>query len=75
MEVLRQDHIRDQALGNYERDLENMAGVCLYYPVERRIFENIVAKRSRRFDRSRAKTRAYQARKKETSKRKHSVAF
>ena len=30
-EVLRQDHVRDQVLDGYERDLEIMVGHCLYY--------------------------------------------
>ncbi|KAH8749802.1 hypothetical protein BGZ57DRAFT_968235 [Hyaloscypha finlandica] len=30
-EVLRQDHIRDQVLNSYERDLEVTSGNCLYY--------------------------------------------
>jgi hypothetical protein len=29
-EVLRQDHVRDQVLDSYEKDLEIMLGSCLY---------------------------------------------
>ena len=48
-EVLRQDHIRDQALDGYERDLEVILGSCLYYRMLSRTFSHALGACSRRF--------------------------
>jgi hypothetical protein len=64
-EVLRQDHIQDQVLDRYERDLAAMAGCCLYCRVEGRKFDHPAQKCSRRFHWTRAKSEEYQARKRE----------
>ena len=37
--VLRQGHVRDQALDSYERDLEIIIGLYLYYRVAGRGFD------------------------------------
>ena len=64
-EVLRQDHVQDQALDGYERDLEIMSGNCLYCRALGRRFEHPAHKCSQRFHWIHAKNEAYQTRKKE----------
>jgi hypothetical protein len=64
-EVLRQDHVRDQVLDSYERDLEIMSGICLYCGVQSRRFNHAPGKCSRRFHWIQAKKEAYQTRKRE----------
>jgi hypothetical protein len=64
-EVLRQDHIRDQVLDSYERDLEVMLGNCLYCRLLGRKFNHVPGKCSRRFHWINAKNEAYQTRKRE----------
>jgi hypothetical protein len=64
-EVLRQDHIRDQVLDSYERDLEVMSGNCLYCRMLGRRFHHAAGKCSRRFHWINAKSEAYQTRKRE----------
>jgi hypothetical protein len=48
-EVLRQDHVRDQVLDSYERDLEVMLGSCLYCRLLSRKFDHAPGACSRRF--------------------------
>jgi len=48
-EVLRQDHIKDQVLDSYGRDLEIMLGICLYCGVQGRKFNHTPSECSRRF--------------------------
>jgi hypothetical protein len=67
-EVLRQDHVRDQVLDSYERDLEVMLGSCLYYRILGRKFNHALGACSRRFHWIRAKNEAYQTRKREEKK-------
>ena len=50
-EVLRQDHVRDQVLDSYERDLEIMSGSCLYCQVMGRRFLHMPGACSRRCSR------------------------
>jgi len=64
-EVLRQDHVRDQVLDSYERDLEMMIGLCLYCRIEGRKFDHTPGKCSRRFRWIRAKQEAYHTRDRE----------
>ena len=64
-EVLRQDHVRDEALDSYEKDLEIMIGSCLYCRVGHRKFDHMPDACSRRFEWIRAKETAYQTRRKE----------
>jgi Lhr-like helicase len=64
-EVLRQDHIKDQVLDSYERDLEIMLGICLYCRVQGRKFDHAPGKCSRRFHWIHAKNEALQTRRKE----------
>jgi hypothetical protein len=64
-EVLRQDHIRDQVLDSYERDLEVMLGSCLYCRILGRRFNHEPGACSRRFHWIHAKNEAYQTRKRE----------
>ena len=64
-EVLRQDHIKDQALDSYERDLEIMLSICLYYRILGRKFNHTPGACSRRFHWIYAKNEAYQTRKRE----------
>jgi len=64
-EVLRQDYVRDQVLDSYERDLQTLAGSCLYCRVEGRSFEHAARKCSRRFHWIQAKNEAHQTRKRE----------
>ena len=47
--VLRQDHVRDQVLDGYEKDLEIMLGSCLYCRVMGRRFLHAPDTCSRRF--------------------------
>lgn len=63
IEVLRQDHIQDEVLDRYEADLEVTIGTCLYYRIERRRFNYIAGKCSRRFRWINAKNEAYQSQK------------
>lgn len=62
-EVLRQDHVQDQVLDKYERDLEAMVGTCLYCRIEGRRFNHVAGKCSRRFRWIQAKNEAYQTQK------------
>ena len=64
-EVLRQDHVRDQVLDSYERDLEVMLGSCLYCRLLSRKFDHAPGACSRRFHWIHAKNEAYQTRKRE----------
>jgi hypothetical protein len=48
-EVLRQDHIQDQVLDRYKKDLEIMLGICLYCRVQGRRFNHAPGKCCRRF--------------------------
>ena len=64
-EVLRQDHVRDQVLDSYERDLEVMLGSCLYCRILGRKFNHAPGKCSRRFHWIHAKNEALQTRKRE----------
>ncbi|PQE16365.1 telomere-associated recQ-like helicase protein [Rutstroemia sp. NJR-2017a BVV2] len=64
-EVLRQDHVRDQVLDRYERDLEIMVGLCLHCRIEGRRFDHPPRKCSRRFHWIRAKQEAYRTRDRE----------
>ncbi|KAM6506320.1 hypothetical protein FSOLCH5_013308 [Fusarium solani] len=57
-EVLRQDHVRGEALRRYERDLEVMEGCCLYCRVECMPWEHRASSCSRRHDWIRAKKKA-----------------
>lgn len=67
-EVLRQDHVRDQVLGGYERDLEAMLGICLYCRLLGRTFDHVPGACSRRFDWINAKNEALRTRKGEGKK-------
>lgn len=64
-EVLRQAKVCDEQLSRYERDLETMAGCCLYCRAEGRPFEYAPTACSRRWHWIRAKTTALQMRKAE----------
>jgi Lhr-like helicase len=64
-EVLRQDHLQDETLDRYERDLEIMKGCCLYCRIAVRPFDHLAHACPRRFDWIRAKTLAYETRKRE----------
>ena len=64
-EVLRQDHVRDQVLDSYKRDLQAIVSSCLYCRVEGCSFEHAACKCSRRFYCINAKNEAYQAQKRE----------
>jgi len=64
-EVLRQDHVQDQALDSYERDLEVMLGSCLYCRPLGRRFNHAPGTCSRRFHWIHAKNEAVQTRKRE----------
>jgi orsellinic acid/F9775 biosynthesis protein OrsD/helicase-like protein/RAD3-like DEAD/DEAH box helicase len=64
-EVLRQDHVRDQVLDSYERDLEVMLGSCLYCRILSRKFDHAAGACPRRFQWIHAKNEAYQTRKRE----------
>jgi len=64
-EVLRQGHVRDQALDSYERDLEIMVGLCLYCRVAGRGFDHAPSQCSRRFRWIHAKQEAYRTRERE----------
>jgi Lhr-like helicase len=64
-EVLRQDHLKDQALDRYERDLEIMVGTCLSCRAQGRRFGHLPQSCSRRFYWIHAKNEAYQTRQRE----------
>jgi hypothetical protein len=64
-EVLRQDHVQDQVLDSYERDLELMLGSCLYCRILSRKFDHAAGACPRRFHWIHAKNEAYQTRKRE----------
>jgi superfamily II DNA helicase RecQ len=60
-EVLRQDQVDSEVASRYERDLETMAGCCLYCRVEGRAFEHAARRCARRHDWIRAKQAALAA--------------
>lgn len=64
-EVLRQDHVRNQVIDRYEKDLEIMVGSCLYCRVSGRKFDHEAGRCPRRFHWINAKTQAYDSRKRE----------
>jgi hypothetical protein len=62
-EVLRQDHLQDQALDRYEQDFRLMVGNCLYCRAMSRRFDHAPMSCSRRFDWIHAKNEVCQAQK------------
>lgn len=64
-EVLRQDRVQDEVLSRYEKDPETMASCCLYYRTQGRKFEHEPTSCPRRHHWTRAKTSAFQTRKKQ----------
>ena len=64
-EVLQQDHVRDQVLDSYKRDLEVILGSCLYYRILGCKFNHVPGKYSRQFHWIHAKNEALQTRKRE----------
>jgi hypothetical protein len=62
-EVLRQDFVKDEVFGRYERDLEIMRGCCLYCRAEGRVFNHTATACSRRMHWIKAKQQALRTRK------------
>lgn len=64
-EVLRQDHMKDEALDRYQQDLEAMRWCCLYCRAQGRKFDHMAKSCAGRFEWMRAKKEAYERGKQE----------
>lgn len=62
-EVLRQDHLKDEALDRYRQDMEVMTGFCLYCRTMQRPFSHEAASCPRRHDWIRARDEARKSKK------------